>query len=184
MLGFLSYSKKRNVTRDDYFFHSLSLFAICCPSLPFVVTRYTTRFHSLLLLVLLFVICCHLLYHLLSLLVTRYHSMYQSSVFYKRLLCALKLDRLSKEDQYSLVLEDFKATCYLKQTREIVLIHECIKKIFRFFCIEIPDKKLLFHSYCNEPELYRNNKKSTDSFEMDDDRFQPRAIYFCESQVQ
>ena len=104
--------------------HSLSLFAICCPSLSFVVTRYTTRFHSLLLLVLLFVICCHLLYHLLSLLVTHYHSMYQSSVFYKRLLCALKLDRLSKEDQQSLVLEDFKATCYLKQTREILLIHE------------------------------------------------------------
>ena len=165
-------------------FHSLSLFAIFCPSSSFVVTRYTTRFHSLLLVVLLFVICCNLLYYLLSLLVTRYHSVYQSSVFYKQLLCTLKLDRLSKEDQCSLVLEDFKGTCYLKQTREIVLIHECIEIIFRFFCIEISDKKGLFHSYCDEPKLYRNNKKSTDHSEMEDDRFQSRAIYFCESQVQ
>ena len=183
MLRF-SLIRKKYVTQDDYLF---SFAVTLCHLLSVAIIRCYALYHSFSLVVtrlLLFVICCHSLYYLLSLLVTRYHSVYQSSVFYKRLLCTLKLDRLSKEDQYSLILEDFKGTCYLKQTREIVLIHECIKKIFRFFCIEISDKKGLFHSYCDEPKLYRNNKKSTDHSEMEDDRFQPRAIYFCKSQVQ
>ena len=47
------------------------LFFTCSHSKTFVVTRCTTRFHSLSLVVLLIVIHCHLLYYLFSLVVIR-----------------------------------------------------------------------------------------------------------------
>ena len=74
------------VTRCTTRCHSLSLFATLCHSLSLVVIRCHSLYHSS-LVVPLVVIRCHSLYHSLSLVVIRCHSLYHSLSLDVPLVC-------------------------------------------------------------------------------------------------